>query len=54
MGFTVDIVDDGSYAYQSHPRKNYAKALLKVVPFNNYSWFDTLAFFHESVHLYKW
>ena len=33
----LTIVDDGSYAYQSHPRKNYAKALLKVVPFNNYS-----------------
>ena len=33
----LTIVDDGAYDYQSHPRKNYAKALLKVVPFNNYS-----------------
>ena len=33
----LTIVDDGSYNYQSHPRKNYAKALLKVIPFNDYS-----------------
>lgn len=33
----LTIVDDGAYDYQSHPRKNYAKALLKVVPFNDYS-----------------
>ena len=33
----LTIVDDESYNYQSHPRKNYAKALLNVVPFNDYS-----------------
>lgn len=33
----LTIVDDGTSDYQSHPRKNYAKALLKVVPFNDYS-----------------
>lgn len=33
----LTIVDNSSYNYQSHPRKNYAKALLKVVPFNDYS-----------------
>ena len=33
----LTIVDDGAYDYQSHPRKNYAKALLKVVPFNDFS-----------------
>lgn len=33
----LTIVDDPSYNYKSHPRKNYAKALLRVVPFNDYS-----------------
>ena len=33
----LTIVDNPSYNYQSHPRKNYAKALLRVIPFNNYS-----------------
>ena len=33
----LTIVDDPSYNYKSHPRKNYAKALLRVIPFNNYS-----------------
>ena len=33
----LSIVDDASSNYQSHPRKNYAKALLRVVPFNDYS-----------------
>ena len=33
----LTIVDDASSNYQSHPRKNYAKALLRVVPFNDYS-----------------
>ena len=33
----LSIVDDASSNYQSHPRKNYAKALLRVVPFNAYS-----------------
>lgn len=33
----LTIVDDPSYDYVSHPRKNYAKALLRVMPFNDYS-----------------
>lgn len=33
----LTIVDNASYNYQSHPRKNYAKALLRVFPFNDYS-----------------
>lgn len=33
----LTIVDDPSYNYVSHPRKNYAKALLRVMPFNDYS-----------------
>lgn len=33
----LSILDDPSYNYQSHPRKNYAKALLRVIPFNDYS-----------------
>ena len=33
----LTIVDNTSYDYQSHPRKNYAKALLKIIPFNDYS-----------------
>ena len=33
----LTIVDDVSYNYQGHPRKNYAKALLRVIPFNDYS-----------------
>lgn len=33
----LTIVDNASYDYQSHPRKNYAKALLKIIPFNDYS-----------------
>lgn len=33
----LTIVDDPSYNYQSHPRKNYSKALLRVIPFNDYS-----------------
>ena len=33
----LTIVDDASYNYQGHPRKNYAKALLRVIPFNDYS-----------------
>ena len=31
------IEDDPSYNYVSHPRKNYAKALLRIMPFNDYS-----------------
>lgn len=33
----LQIVDDPSYGYQSHPRKNYAKAILRIFPFNDYS-----------------
>ncbi len=33
----LQIVDNPSYGYQAHPRKNYSKALLRVFPFNDYS-----------------
>ena len=33
----LTIVDSPEYGYTSHPRKNYAKALLRVLPFNDYS-----------------
>lgn len=33
----LEIADDPSYGYQSHPRKNYAKAILRIFPFNAYS-----------------
>lgn len=33
----LQIVDDPSYGYQSHPRKNYAKAILRIFPFNDFS-----------------
>ena len=33
----LQIVDDPSYNYVSHPRKYYSKALLRVIPFNDYS-----------------
>lgn len=33
----LQIVDDPSYGYQSHPRKNYAKAILRIFPYNDYS-----------------
>lgn len=33
----LTILDDPSYNYQSHPRKNYKKAVLRVIPFNDYS-----------------
>lgn len=33
----LTIVDDPSYGYVSNPRLNYAKALLRVIPFNDYS-----------------
>ncbi len=33
----LTIVDDPSYDYTAHPRKNYRKALLRVMPFNDYS-----------------
>lgn len=33
----LQILDDASYGYESHPRKNYAKALLRIFPFNDFS-----------------
>ena len=33
----LTIVDDPSNSYVSHPRKNYKKALLRVMPFSDYS-----------------
>lgn len=33
----ITIVDNPSYGYTSHPRKNYKKAILRIYPFNNYS-----------------
>ncbi len=33
----LTIVDGPSYDYKAHPRKNYRKALLRVMPFNSYS-----------------
>jgi len=33
----ISIEDNTSYNYIGHPRKNYAKALLRVLPFNDYS-----------------
>lgn len=33
----LQIMDDPSYDYQAHPRKNYAKALLRIFPYNDFS-----------------
>ena len=33
----IMIKDDGVSPYQSHPRKHYGKALLRVYPYNSYS-----------------
>lgn len=33
----LTIVDSPSYNYTSHPRKHYSKALLRIMPFNDYS-----------------
>ena len=33
----VQILDDASYNYTSHPRKNYAKAMLRIFPFNDFA-----------------
>ena len=33
----IQVDDDDSYNYTSHPRKHYAKAMLRVYPFNDYS-----------------
>jgi len=33
----LTIVDDASYNYTPHPRKYYKKALLRIIPFNDFS-----------------
>ena len=33
----LTIVNNSSYGYKANPRKNYRKALLRVMPFNSYS-----------------
>lgn len=33
----IQIKDNEDYSYISHPRKNYAKAMLRVFPFNDWS-----------------
>lgn len=33
----LTVVDNASSGYAAHPRKHYRKALLNVIPFNNYS-----------------
>ncbi len=33
----LTVVDDPSSVYQPHPRKNYAKAILRILPFNDFS-----------------
>lgn len=33
----LSVADNSSYDYVSHPRKNYAEAILKVNPFNDFS-----------------
>ncbi|MDD2244001.1 MAG: DUF4973 domain-containing protein [Fermentimonas sp.] len=33
----LTVVDNPSYGYESHPRKNYAKAILRILPFNDFS-----------------
>lgn len=33
----IQIAEDPSYDYQAHPRKNYAQAILRIFPFNDYS-----------------
>ncbi len=33
----LTVVDDPSGDYTPHPRKNYSKALLRIMPFNDYS-----------------
>lgn len=33
----IMVVDDGTSPYESHPRKHYGKALLRVFPYNDYS-----------------
>lgn len=33
----IMVVDDGTSPFESHPRKHYGKALLRVFPYNDYS-----------------
>ncbi len=33
----LTVVDDPSSGYKPHPRKNYAKAILRILPFNDFS-----------------
>ena len=33
----IKVLDDPSYGYQSHQRKHYNNAMLRVYPYNNYS-----------------
>lgn len=33
----LQVVNDASLDYVAHPRKNYAKAMLRIFPFNDYS-----------------
>ena len=33
----IQVIDDGTSPYLSHPRKHYGKALLRVFPYNDYS-----------------
>lgn len=33
----LTVENDPSYDYTAHPRKNYAKAMLRILPFNDYS-----------------
>lgn len=33
----LTVVENESFDYQPHPRKNYAKAILRILPFNSYS-----------------
>ncbi|HHU25184.1 MAG TPA: DUF4973 domain-containing protein [Bacteroidales bacterium] len=33
----LTVVDNPSYDYRAHPRKNYAKAILRILPFNDFS-----------------
>lgn len=33
----IQIAEDPSYGYTAHPRKNYAQAILRIFPFNDFS-----------------
>ena len=37
MGIAAYHVNGENYGYTAHPRKHYAKALLRIFPFNDYS-----------------